>query len=62
VLGQRPAVLPFQPGQQPTQIRAHLATRLDPTEPARDQLHHRIQRRDLSSKIHHAVIITAGQA
>jgi len=28
---------------------------------ARDQLHYRIRRRDPPSKIHHAVIITAGQ-
>jgi hypothetical protein len=30
-------------------------------EPARDQLYQRIQRPDPPSKIHHAVIITAGQ-
>ena len=62
VLGQRPAVLTLQPREQPTQIRPDPAARLDPPEPARDQLHHRIQRRDPPSKIHHAVIITAGQA
>src|SRR6185312_535807 len=61
VLGHRPTVLTLQPGQQPTQIPTHPATRLDPTEPTADQLHHRIPRRDPPSKIHHAVIITAGQ-
>ena len=59
MLGQRPPVLPLQPGQQPPQIRPDPATRLSPGEPARDQLHHRIQRRDPPSKIHHTVIITA---
>jgi hypothetical protein len=44
---------------QPT---SHPATRLDPAEPARNQRHHRIQRCDPPSKIHHAVIIAAGQA
>lgn len=62
VLGQRPAVLALQTREQPTQIGTHPPTRLDPTEPARDQLHHRIQRRDPPSKIHHAEIITAGRA
>jgi hypothetical protein len=33
----------------------------DPTEPAPDQLHQPIQRRDPSSKINHAMIITADQ-
>jgi hypothetical protein len=61
VLSQRPAVLTLQTSQQPTQIGTHPSPRLDPAKPARDQLHHRIQRRDPPSKIHHAVIITAGQ-
>jgi hypothetical protein len=62
MLGQRPAVLALQPGQQPAQVRADPTARFDPTEPARDQLHQRIQRRDPPSKINHAMIITANQA
>ena len=57
-----PAVLALQPGQQPTQIRRDPLPRLDPTEPARDQLHQRIQRRDPPSKINHTVIITVEPA
>jgi hypothetical protein len=61
VLGQRPAVLALQPGQQPAQIRPDPPPRLHPRKPARDQLHQLVQRRDPPGKIDHAAIITAQQ-
>jgi hypothetical protein len=59
LIGRR-RVEPAGDSQQPTQISTHPSPRLHPTELTRDQLHHRIQRRDPPSKIHHELIITAG--
>jgi hypothetical protein len=45
VLGDRPAVLAWQVGQQPTHQRPGVPPRLHPTEPARDAAHQLVKRR-----------------
>jgi hypothetical protein len=61
MLGQSPTVLTFKPSQQTTKIGTDPPTRFGPGETTRYQLHHGIQRRHPPRKIHHTMIITAGQ-
>ena len=62
MLGQRPAVLALQPGQQSPQVGAHPSAWLRAHEPRPDQPDHHVQPRHPPGKIHHAVIITARRA
>jgi len=61
VLGQCPAVLAFQPGQQALHIGADPLPRLGPPEPARDPAHQRIQHANPPTKIQHAAIIAGSR-
>jgi len=62
VLGDRPAVLTFQTGEQTPHIRTNSRPRLRPREPRPDQPDNRVQPRHPPRKIHHAAIITARRA
>ena len=62
MLGHRPTVLAFQACEQSAQVRADPPPWLGPPEPARDQLHQRVQCDNPPGKIDHTVIITARQA
>jgi hypothetical protein len=62
VLGQRPAVRPRQPRQQPCQEPPHPTPRLDPGEPGRDPRHDLLEARPPSLGLYpdlvgHAMIV-----